>query len=223
MECFVYCLPLIFAVLHRGRGDDFWFLEDVDIGPGLCRVFMGVSIALLASNEWWSYLLFIVLYFMGEKPGWGLWQGGIVNHAHLKRIGQNADINLIVQLNRSIKDLPFFEKAIHDITNALKFYHNKEPLSYCYVSLFIRGLWWWLPITAALSIMVKWWIAFFVFPLALGFPASNYIATLFRSPSNYRFYATRESLTRTEAWWALSEVIYGVWIGCMFTTIFLLR
>lgn len=122
---------LIFAFLNRLRGDGKYGW----IGKYTAALFIGGSLLYMSDGNFLPCILGIVTYIFGECFGWGKWIGSIINREPQYHIDQNK----IEIFGVTIWD------GIHHLAN-LFINEGVNYLFYSRLALFIRGLYWWVPV-----------------------------------------------------------------------------
>lgn len=164
------------AFLNRWRGSDI-----LDFLPS---IIIPAFLAFLAGS-YLSFFVFAALYIFGESWGWGKWVGYLC-HEEGKQIG--------------FKQCP--ELGIDRLANFI-ISEKKDYYKHCLVALFIRGLWWWLPICIAFS--------FFGFNLIACIIGGICLGILF--PISCRIGKYLENFCMNYSAWELQEYVYGFFHG----------
>ncbi len=220
----IFLLPLIFGILNRGRGDDHPKLKTVSISfistfamSLLIGYFTHLSVGDAATHLIWYVLGAFVLYSLGETWGWAKWQGGLLTYYYARDIFKYEPVEYTAKRLVANKDNTL---GIHTLTTWLGFKQEKDPVKYCMMALAIRGLYWWLPVGIAmyaLGVMSTVMFIIFLLVMAVGFPLSNDIAARLDLP----YKASKNPTSKSDTWWAQSEIIYGIIQGLMLMVVFM--
>lgn len=112
-------------------------------------LYIGIIVSVLTLNVGWGVLA-LVLYIVGESKGWGEWIGTLTRHEHM-----TEEILLKNYNDNEGKKFPY----IHQIANFFikeKIYAEldiatKQYMRYATLALFLRGIYWWLPLYLLLA------------------------------------------------------------------------
>lgn len=112
-------------------------------------LYIGLVVGVLTLNIGWG-ILALVLYLIGESKGWGEWIGNLTRSTPMTIEILNNNYN-----DNEGKKFPF----IHQITNffikekidAELPIAAKQYMRYATLALFLRGIWWWLPLYILLA------------------------------------------------------------------------
>ena len=112
-------------------------------------LYLGLVVGILTLNIGWG-ILALGLYILGESKGWGEWVGNLTRSTPM-----TIDMLLFNYNDNEGKKFPF----IHQITNffikekidAELPIAAKQYMRYATLALFLRGIWWWLPLYILLA------------------------------------------------------------------------
>ena len=142
-------IPLPFYQLNRLRGTYSIFAK-------VNAVIIGLIFGYVTKSAYVGSAMAIG-YLAGESMGWGEWIGGIIRNDGAVSMRYDGRKNGIEWLATRFTDI--------------------HTINYHILSLFIRGIYWWLPSLAALFfVMNSLIVGLAIILLAIGFPASVLIA-----------------------------------------------
>lgn len=113
-------------------------------------LYLGIIVGLLTMNIGWG-ILALGLYILGESKGWGEWVGTLSRVEPMTR-----EVLLNNYKDNEGKKFPF----IHQIANFFIHEESKSTqledkinqyMGYATLALFLRGIWWWLPLYILLA------------------------------------------------------------------------
>jgi hypothetical protein len=160
----LFTMVLLMGILNRLRGTGlikhfgiitlpYVYKEPIKINlvwNHIYGLYLGLIVGLLTLNIGWG-ILALGLYILGESKGWGEWIGALSKPVPL------TDLELMRQYkDNEGKKFPF----IHQIAN---FFIKEELIGatfssrlsqymrYATLALFLRGIWWWLPLYLLLA------------------------------------------------------------------------
>lgn len=176
----------------------------LSFGPFITGPILG-GMLYVATGSWMLPLVFVALYLIGESFGWGKWLNTVRwwNNNDMPQEAYNQSAWVKRDDGQNI--------GIHQLANAIS-PETKNYKRYAQIALFLRGMFWWGPIFAALAIMGYTPIAYAVVATliaGIAFPLSYGIA--------YKF----EQKLPFKAYWTQGELIYGFVFGCLIAAAFL--
>lgn len=201
-EVLTATLPFVMPALNRARGGDHKYFNvlSLSFSASLIIAFMIGHIVWVRSGAdvcpGAFYLAAFSLYMLGENWGWGKWVGGIVTYHHA---GEKAAAWAI---ENNSDDTLWIHSVVSRMLNPAA-----DPLNYCLAALFLRGLYWWLPLFSFFAYVDPGrWTAyvFAMIAMAAAFPVSVYYSNRF----DFEF-MIEDAMTPTERYWANGEFLYG--------------
>lgn len=183
----LYAFPAIFACLNRLRGTG--GIPVIKNGGPIAAVVFGLLIYLLTLNPILGVAT-AVAYFVGEMFGWGKWIGAITLFSSSQEDYNNSDI----KQRKTGKD-----NGIHFLANLI-FKETKHFKGYTILALFLRGLYWWIPV----------YLVFVFFGFVLPFNAA--IATVAMAATFPLSFIIAYKVNKDQ-YWQYGEWIYGLCQG----------
>lgn len=113
-------------------------------------LYIGLIVGLLTLNIGWG-ILALVLYLIGESKGWGEWIGTLTRHEPM-----TEEILLKNYNDNEGKKFPFIHQIANffikeELKNDTFTNKVKQYMRYATLALFLRGIWWWLPLYLLLA------------------------------------------------------------------------
>lgn len=181
------------TILNRWRGTGVIFsISKLNItGTMIYALYIGLLFGLLTT--WYTGLLSLGLFLLGESFGWGKWVGALC-YPETK-----TDLQKEYEDKEGYK-FPFIHYIANFIVNEKKYFFK-----YCNIALFVRGMIWALCLYLALFIYgyISYFEYFFISIIwGIGFPLACFLSR--KKTFNYK----RKFVSIVEKW-ETQEIYYG--------------
>jgi hypothetical protein len=127
-------LIILFTICNRVRGDHSpWSWIKIE---WIAELFIPLTIGVLFFGISFKLLVVVLLYELGEAPGWGKWVGTML-HGTPPRNPDEKEASLLL------------------IEPTVQYVFRLDPIknfyAFCFVSLILRGFWWWVGLVGFIS------------------------------------------------------------------------
>ena len=183
-------------LLNRWRGTGVLFASVS--GVNIYAMYIAVAVG-IASTWYWGCIAAIA-FRIGESITWGKWVGSLCHP---------EDVNDSVINSKKGTGFPY----IHQ-TAELFVKQTEDYKLYCQTALFIRGIYWWLPVLVVMTLagVISWWYVGIGGLIAgIGFPVACEIGKRWRYTLQSRWLSMSQG-------WENQEVVYGAIQTTLVTT-----
>ena len=173
-------------LLNRWRGTGVIFASVT--GTQIYAVYIALMIGMV--SVWYWGLLAGAVFMVGEGMTWGKWVG------YLSEPNQEPQLE-----NKKGTGFPY----IHQ-TAELFIKQTEDYRLYCQTALFIRGVYWWVPVLVVMALagVISWWYVGIGGLIAgVGFPVACEIGKRWK-------YTLQSRWLNMSQGWENQEVVYGI-------------